>query len=425
MVSSATRSLCARNSRSCSSAAWPSRTATRSRAAAYGPAASRTGAVSERSSSRRSSSIRCSGANGSRSARSASRSPTAASIWPRTRAGASGTRARTPASPSRTPSTAGICSGTRLRTPANDFSTSARRASGDGSEAVLSMESAGASAFWTSSRSGRTEPTVASASGASTVAIRPSFLGWLENDVLDRLEDVSEALARGQEGVERAPQRWGRVDELREVAQRQLGELLDDRERVGRGADEALRLIQKSGVDRPERIRRRGRRRALSEDDEVVELVGLAAALLELERVDDDVLDRGGGDDVRHEGERRAVVELGPYLVEELVASLVAVEAAHDRDARGHRVEVLVQARRSARHLVLDVGAPLERLDRLDPRDLPVAENRLDLHSRSTPWRRACSVRASFTSPATSPASTSSRRAPPPGSTPRDVGSED
>ncbi len=48
-------------------------------------------------------------------------------------------------------------------------------------------------------------------------------------------------------------------------------------------------------------------------------------------------------------------------------------------------------------HRQLDERAAFERADRLDPRDLPVAEDRLDLHPSSSPCRRACSTSASLT----------------------------
>src|SRR5205814_5320058 len=87
------------------------------------------------------------------------------------------------------------------------------------------------------------------------------------------------------------------------------------------------------------------------------------------------------------------------------VAVLVTVEAAADHDPGRRRREVLEEARRLARHLELGERALLERADGRDVRNLPAAEDGLHLHERSTPWRRACSISASFTSQASSPGS--------------------
>ena len=186
----------------------------------------------------------------------------------------------------------------------------------------------------------------------------------------------------------------------RRVAEVRHADRVDRVERAGDRVEERAGLVEEPVVEA--RRGRRRRRRALAQRDQVLDLVGPRRALLEPQRLDHDVLDLGRGDDVGDEGDRVAGAELVAHLLEEVVAVLVAEEAAADHDAGRRRREVLEQARALARHVELGERPLLERADRRDVRDLPAAEDGLDLHERSTPWRRACSISASLTSQARS-----------------------
>src|SRR5207253_1526846 len=90
----------------------------------------------------------------------------------------------------------------------------------------------------------------------------------------------------------------------------------------------------------------------------------------------------------------------------------VAVDTPPHGDACRDGVEILIEAAHAAGYRQFHQRALFHNVNRLDIRDLPVAQDRLHLHVRSTPCRPACSWSTLLISAASACASIASSPCP-------------